>query len=272
MKHVFLSIFFALSLALASAEIPFSFDWRLDAPLFAIGATQTALSMAIPKWKNYENLSNEKGNLDDVNALDRWAAHGYKKGFDRAGDVVVAFSLVSPAAIFGATWLSDKITTNDALVLAAMYAESFLLTQGTCGLLKIAIKRDRPFMYYDERDSSAITDGDGHFSFPSSHTANAFMSATFLTYTFCEIFPESPWKIPVAIGGYSLAVAVGALRIASANHFPTDVFSGAVIGTIFGFAVPFSHTFFSNSKSTSQDSKKVEVSILPLGFSLKFKS
>lgn len=228
----------------ARADIPFAVDWRLDAPLLAVGATETALSLALPKLLDYGDLPMEKGDLDTVNALDRWAAHGYVKAWDRAGDAA------------------------DAAKVAVMYAEGFLLTQGTCGLIKLAAKRDRPFMYYDEWDTSGATDGDAHYSFPSSHTADAFMSAAFLTYTFAKIWPDSPWRIPVAAGGWTLAAATAAFRIASANHFPTDVLGGAAIGTLFGLAVPFVHTLIGGE---GPGSGGVALSLLPAGFAVRAK-
>jgi membrane-associated phospholipid phosphatase len=40
---------------------------------------------------------------------------------------------------------------------------------------------------------------------------------------------------------YAGAVAVGALRVAAAQHFPTDVVSGAALGAGIGWLVPTIH-------------------------------
>ncbi len=64
----------------------------------------------------------------------------------------------------------------------------------------------------------------GHGSFPSGHTATAFMGATLLAH---EYGHKSIW-IPIA--GYSVATATGVLRILNNKHYASDVLVGAAIG------------------------------------------
>lgn len=61
-------------------------------------------------------------------------------------------------------------------------------------------------------------------SFPSSHTAEAFMTATLLHEQFGR---ERPW---VSVGGYAVATATGALRMMHNRHWITDVVAGAGVG------------------------------------------
>ena len=67
-------------------------------------------------------------------------------------------------------------------------------------------------------------DGSNSLSFPSGHTAQAFLSAEFLRK---EYGKKYPW---VAAGGYIAAISVGALRILNNKHWITDVMTGAGIG------------------------------------------
>lgn len=67
-------------------------------------------------------------------------------------------------------------------------------------------------------------DGSNYLSFPSGHTAQAFLSAEFLRK---EYGKKYPW---VAAGGYIAAISVGALRILNNKHWITDVMTGAGIG------------------------------------------
>ena len=64
------------------------------------------------------------------------------------------------------------------------------------------------------------------------------------------------------ISSYALASAVGISRVASGNHFITDVLCGAAIGTCCGIVVPFLHTL--NAKINSK-SDKVQTSFSPFG-------
>jgi len=61
-------------------------------------------------------------------------------------------------------------------------------------------------------------------SFPSAHTAEAFMTATLLHEQFGK---RSPW---ISVGGYAMATATGAMRIMHNRHWVTDVVAGAGIG------------------------------------------
>jgi membrane-associated phospholipid phosphatase len=61
-------------------------------------------------------------------------------------------------------------------------------------------------------------------SFPSAHTARAFMTATLLHEQFGQ---NSPW---ISLGGYAVATATGTLRVIHNRHWVTDVVAGASIG------------------------------------------
>ena len=69
-------------------------------------------------------------------------------------------------------------------------------------------------------------DGSNDHSFPSGHTATAFMTATMLTKEYGSL---SPW---VGIGAYTAATATGLMRMANNKHWLSDVLTGAGIGII----------------------------------------
>lgn len=69
-------------------------------------------------------------------------------------------------------------------------------------------------------------DGSDNHSFPSGHTATAFMTATMLTKEYGHI---SPW---IGIGAYTFATSTGLMRIANNKHWLSDVLTGAGIGII----------------------------------------
>lgn len=74
--------------------------------------------------------------------------------------------------------------------------------------------------------SSLRPDGSDYRSFPSGHTAWAFMGATVMAI---ELVDRSPWY---ALGGYTLATAVAVERVVDAHHYPADVMAGAGIGVL----------------------------------------
>lgn len=69
-------------------------------------------------------------------------------------------------------------------------------------------------------------DGSDHESFPSGHSAVAFMTATMLTKEYGHL---SPW---IGIGAYTLATGTATMRLANNKHWFSDVMAGAGIGII----------------------------------------
>lgn len=92
-------------------------------------------------------------------------------------------------------------------------AFSALLMGGVVNTLKQTTNVERP-------------DGSNKHSFPSGHTATAFMTATMFTK---EYGHKSPW---VGVELYSVATATGLMRMANNKHWLSDVLTGAGIGIL----------------------------------------
>ncbi|MFH1807799.1 MAG: phosphatase PAP2 family protein [Pseudomonadota bacterium] len=102
-------------------------------------------------------------------------------------------------------------------------------SDGLCHhVIKKWIERTRPCMTEPALYTPAGC-GTG-FSMPSIHAANAFAAALVLTL----FIPRA------AAPAYLLAIAIAMSRIFLGVHYPSDVFAGAVIGTVIGlaFALP----------------------------------
>lgn len=77
-----------------------------------------------------------------------------------------------------------------------------------------------------ERIHSRRPEGIDDHSFPSGHTAIAFMGATMVAE---ELGWRSPWY---SIGAYTVATGVALERVIDKHHFPTDIMAGAGIGIL----------------------------------------
>ncbi|MCJ7429076.1 MAG: phosphatase PAP2 family protein [Candidatus Nanohaloarchaeota archaeon QJJ-5] len=93
-----------------------------------------------------------------------------------------------------------------------------VITGLTALLLKEIIMRPRPSVAYREVLTS---------SFPSAHTALAFVNAVLLAWFYPRL---RGWFILLATG-------VGFSRIALGVHYPSDVLAGLCIGTVVGWLV-----------------------------------
>ncbi|WP_051234829.1 phosphatase PAP2 family protein [Marinimicrobium agarilyticum] len=86
-------------------------------------------------------------------------------------------------------------------------------------VLKNAIKRDRPAMKIDFYEAW-ITPSD-QFSFPSGHTAAAFLFAALIA----SFYPA------FALPCYLWASLIGASRVLLGVHYPSDIAAGALLGS-----------------------------------------
>ncbi len=171
---------------------------------------------------------------NDVMMLDWFFMQPYNGLLDDAATILELGMLAAPGAFLlvpDADWLSDGL----------MYAETGIIAFAERTLLKKAVSRPRPYMYYDSYPQDKVDEGDWNESFPSGHTTMCFMSASYVTYMFNTRYPDSPWKLPLILSAYGLAAGTGAMRMASGNHFLTDVLAGAAVGTATGFIIPWVH-------------------------------
>ncbi len=93
------------------------------------------------------------------------------------------------------------------IILAMSYATMGIAVNS----MKRIFKEKRP-------DSNALN------SFPSGHTATAFMGAEFLNKEYSE---TKPW---IGYIGYAVATTTGCLRVYNNRHYFNDVIAGACIG------------------------------------------
>lgn len=110
--------------------------------------------------------------------------------------------------------------------------------------------------------------GSARNSFPSGHTATAFMGAELLRREYWEV---SPW---IGVAGYAIAAGTGFFRMYNNRHWLTDVVAGAGIGILsvqaaYWLYPVISKTFFHKqylkntyiSPYVSEDSKGVSCTI-----------
>jgi membrane-associated phospholipid phosphatase len=98
--------------------------------------------------------------------------------------------------------------------------------------LKLSTNVDRP------------NDENNH-SFPSGHTAAAFVVAGVINQ---EFKGKSPW---ISVGAYTIAGSTGVMRILNNAHWMSDVFAGAGIGLLSVHSVYFLHERFLKNKNVT---------------------
>lgn len=216
---------------------------------------------SVLKMKEAE-LDESKLIKGDIMTFDQIFMRPYSKTLHMVGSGAVALSMATPLIFYG-------LQKDELINVGVMYAETLLIANGIKEWLKIKVDRARPYMYFDDYPQDKVDDGDWNCSFPSGHTTMAFACAAFTSYVYNLYYPESKSRFAVLGATFGLAAVTGGLRMASGNHYFSDVFAGAVIGTICGFVVPYMHTelFYKQFKK----SETTNISASPLGFNFQIK-
>lgn len=103
-------------------------------------------------------------------------------------------------------------------------------------VLKIIIRRKRPFSGLAEDDIRIVGSKARGHSFPSGHTSQAFFIATLL-------FQRFHFGLITGLTLYALALLVGITRIYLGMHYPRDVLAGSILGIAWGMIGAIVNTY-----------------------------
>ncbi|UWZ85984.1 phosphatase PAP2 family protein [Occallatibacter riparius] len=148
---------------------------------------------------------------------------------DQASTGLTGMFLAAPIAYYGIGALKADEHAKETGVLSA---EAMLDSVAVNEVIKIISRRERP----------TINDAKGEFfqpnvnfdsSFASNHSTIAWSAATVIASEY------NGWATQLA--AYSLATGVSLTRVASRNHFPSDVVVGSAVGWMIGRYVHHKH-------------------------------
>lgn len=126
-----------------------------------------------------------------------------------------------------------------ALTHGVIYAESVTLSVTLTDIVKTASRRPRP---YTRAPGFVWEEADDQMSFPSGHTSTAGALTFSLAH---QIVRTQDLSVGAQLAAYGLATAytatTGALRVAAAKHYPSDVVIGGLLGATVGIVVPELH-------------------------------
>lgn len=153
--------------------------------------------------------------INTVKKVNQWEIHNLSCGLSHSG-IILPIGVPTAMGIY-ALVKKDQPLLKDAVYIGTSVIEALGITYA----FKYTFDRQRPFEKYPDR-IHPIEKEDSP-SFPSGHTAAAFSLATSLSLTYPKwyvIAPSALW-----------ACGVGFARINQGVHYPSDVLTGAVIGT-----------------------------------------
>jgi membrane-associated phospholipid phosphatase len=150
---------------------------------------------------------------------------------------------VGALIIYGVAKVSKANTVAD---VAFHVAESVAAASLTAQVIRGPLGRTRPLNTdpkYDDQYDFHFFKGFTHFeqrAFPSIHSSSGFAAASALTAEIKRREPGAVWF--VAIPAYALAMTPGLSRMYLGQHWASDIFAGAFLGTFYGWRiVDYSH-------------------------------
>ena len=153
--------------------------------------------------------------INTVRKVNGWETHNVSKALSHSG-------LILPVGVPTAMGIYALIQKDEPLLKEAVYIGTSVIEALSITMaMKFTFDRQRPYEKYPNLIHPVSTEPDP--SFPSGHTAAAFSLATSLSLTYPKwyvIAPSALW-----------ACGVGYSRINQGVHYPSDVLTGAVIGT-----------------------------------------
>lgn len=140
-----------------------------------------------------------------------------------------------------------KLSKADAVADVAFHtAESVAAASLTAQVIRGPLGRTRPLDThppYEDQYEFHFFKGFTHFqerAFPSIHSSSGFAAASAIVAEVKRRAPGATWY--VAIPAYAIALTPGLSRMYLGQHWASDVFAGAFLGTFYGWRiVDYSH-------------------------------
>lgn len=191
-----------------------------------------------------------KLNADDIPFFDRWALQTYSSKLKDVSDYTAYFT-VGLAAFYA---YDDFYWLDNLMVFSQIMITQSAVTKWT----KTLTNRFRPFVYDDSVSIEKKQERNSQHSFYSMHSSTVFAASTFAYFYYFKLHGKN---ISTAVILYTPSVATAILRVASANHFVSDVVLGAIVGS--GISYLICNSYLSNRF-------KIEISYNSFGLNYKF--
>lgn len=170
--------------------------------------------------------------LNDIDTDVLLAVNGLHDAFQDAMWWMVSAKWSSLLLVLALVWILLHQNRRHALLVLVMLALAFLLAdQISSGLIKHLVERLRPTHDPSLGDAVHVVNGyrGGMYGFVSSHAANAFAAATFLSLVIRHRI--------VMISLFTWGLLQCYSRVYLGVHYPGDILGGLIVGILVGWLV-----------------------------------
>jgi membrane-associated phospholipid phosphatase len=162
--------------------------------------------------------------------------------FPKNNSRVADYLIFAPYLELGAVALAGVESRNDRINVLLVIAKSEAIMLSSTFIVKALSHEERP-------------DGSDNLSFPSGHTAQAFLAASIVHTEFRD---KSQWY---GVGAYAIATSVAGLRMIVDKHWQSDVVAGAGFGILSAHLAYLTHRNRWGRKAIGRD-----VGVMPTFF------
>ena len=172
--------------------------------------------------------------------------------------------------LFVTWWFHDKGST--ALQMGLIDGQTITFSAGLNSFVAAVAGRRRPYnrsICHDPEfaETNDCTGSNRYRSFFSGHSTAAFTLAALTCVHHIELplYGGGPQEAIPCVGTMITASAVALLRVASDQHYLTDVLVGAAFGTASGFAVPYLFHYMHDEKAPNKTLKALGFTAMSIG-------
>jgi membrane-associated phospholipid phosphatase len=260
----------ALPLVSEDAPPPLIWKWRtFTATDYAVTVSGSALTLAAaiiaprPRRLLSGGIWFDEGARDVLRADSLSNRYVYRDASDVGLSLTVTWPFVADALV-AAWWYrgSREVAEQMALINLQTLAVSGALQ----GVTNVLVGRERPYgrdCGSDSLPADAIdcTGAIRHRSFFSGHASFSFTGAALVcVHHFENELLGPPWDAVSCGAAYGIAATTAAFRNVSDVHYASDTITGALLGTLVGYGIPWLHY---RSRGGGTAARRAEVRLVP---------
>jgi membrane-associated phospholipid phosphatase len=266
-------VFMTMSTQAFAQELEWRGEWKRFGPwhgaatvALGTGALSTELFWEAPDDPNWTGPV-----LIDDGTRDLLLANS-ERGMEAAAtvsDVLVMSLLAMPVLVDPAVAWVGRDSPDVAGQMALISLESMAVSFLTVNVLKRVIARQRPPFgaCYDDPNANETCDDRENLSFPSGHSASAWVGAGLVCvmHEKVELYGSGIGNQIPCYAALAGATTVATMRIVSNNHYLSDTIVGSLIGFGSGYLLPkLLHFGFGSGKAKLGGDEDSASTIMPL--------
>jgi len=235
MKKIIFIFLITLNLLSNENRNNWNIDYKTDIGIttisFLIGILPSKLVTQAPSY-----MKEQKLDKNEINSFDSVSLKNYSPQSAKISDYLI---IGMPLLSLGINGFNNS--KSNFLNETVIFIETLAVSTALNTIVKFAVNRPRPYIYSNKASQEEKNKRDAYLSFYSGHSSFAFTTAVSFSSIMSHRYKKLWQKYIIWGTSLSLASTVAYLRVKAGKHFPSDVITGALIGSSIGWLIPHLH-------------------------------